>query len=158
MKIDKNILWDYADGLLQEESSEKVRQQLLKSDTLRNDYEQILRQKQQFSSLDLIAPEPNFAAKIMIKWQQEKQHTVTFKQNDYSIWWISSLLVVGLLTIIVTLLPDSDNKSDFTLFPHLSFSPHNSLFINILGFIFAVTLVFFIEKCYWHWKWKQSIN
>ncbi|MEO6038741.1 MAG: hypothetical protein ABIQ93_10030 [Saprospiraceae bacterium] len=110
MLLTDDLLWDYADGLLEPAERQRVRDALLRQPEAARQLELILAEKKAFASLPLETPKGGFADRVMAAWTLENpQLRPAEKQGrDWMILLISGgfglLLLFPLLALVVTAL------------------------------------------------------
>ena len=95
--ITEDILWDYADGLLDADAKALVEKYLAQKPLERARLAAIMSEKQALARLPLDGPAANFADKVMAAWtfEQQKARVAAAPKNDWGIWAIA--LGFGLL-------------------------------------------------------------
>jgi anti-sigma factor RsiW len=153
--MNKELLWDYADGLLSPSECREVEALLEKNPSLTIELQGIMQQKAAFSSLPLTQTPSSFAPSVMAAWQQEQTARVVFSTN-WMVRGIVGFLVLSLLVSCGLLYFSASNLPKVTLPPlHVQYLPNftflQPLFLLFLGALTAnfaeqVARVFFSRK------------
>lgn len=89
--LTEDILWDYADGLLDADTKALVEKYLAQKPTDRARLAAIMGEKQALAEMPLAKPAANFADKVMAAWtfEQQKARIAAAPKNDWGIWAIA---------------------------------------------------------------------
>jgi anti-sigma factor RsiW len=117
-KLTNEILWDYADGFLNEEDKLRVDAYLRQNPAKQTQLDGILSEKCSFSTLPLEKPNAGFTQQVMSAWtaeQTDKKAPVNVKaiERDWVLWGIAAAF--GLIIVLPFLLSPSAAPSTITL-------------------------------------------
>jgi hypothetical protein len=164
--ISKDVLYDYADGLLDMATTKVVENALLKDELLQSQLADILLFKQLLRSDTLVAPNTEFSKNLLSAWADEQATTSAVAtpsfQANYRPLQIVSVLFFLLCTVLYCLvLSTSSSISPSLTIPTwvLGISwDYTPLYWSMLLCI-SITGVLFIERIMLFWVWKkQSVS
>ncbi|MEO6760443.1 MAG: hypothetical protein ABIO24_13375 [Saprospiraceae bacterium] len=103
-----DLLWEYADGLLDAAAYQRVTDQLRRQPDAQSRLDAILAEKKAFASVPLEAPPAGFADRVLAAWtlEQMQLRSAPEKGRDWMILLITGgfglLLLVPVLALIIT--------------------------------------------------------
>lgn len=117
--ITEDILWDYADGLLDADTKSLVEKYLAQRPADRDRLTAIMGEKQALGSLPLDKPAANFADKVMAAWtfEQQKARIAAAPKNDWGIWAIAIGFGLLMATPLIFALFSGDSGTVSPKFP-----------------------------------------
>ncbi len=114
-----DLLWDYADGLLDAAEYRRVTEQLPRQPEARSRLAEILAEKKSFAALSLETPKPGFSDRVLAAWAVEQMQMrpalSSQKGRDWMIILISGVFGLSLLLPLVVLVVTTLNGDGPTL-------------------------------------------